>query len=73
MTDPTTEQQRAALEKAALETCWCEGDCEAFRRNDGACELFRRSKRDARKNIATYLAATGREAEAEQVRSAGYG
>lgn len=69
MPDPT--EQRAALEKAARRACWCEGECYAFR--GGACELTVRDSDRTRFTIATYLAATGREAEAEQVRRVGDG
>ncbi len=66
MPDPTPEQQRAALEKAYYAECsgtpnfQCGTPCRA-------CKI------GARRVIATYLAATGREAEAEQVRRAGDG
>ncbi len=69
MPDPTPEQQRAALEKAARCACWCEGECYAYRGD--SCELTDGAVDRAARIIATYLAATGREAEAEQVRRAG--
>ncbi len=66
MPDPT-EQQRAALEKAARKF----GDVDGC--DNGPCGVGCLCMAVVCAFIATYLAATGREAEAESVRRAGDG